>query len=311
VHARTAGSYPRALPIRLLKRRETLDHHLFAADNLRCRHALARLLCILIALAVWSWTAGAFAETDVGVLLRRLKSGEDFRVRVAAALELGRSKTGLAREPLEAALDDENAAVRAASAAALKVLGDSRALPALRAHAKDPSAAVRAQIKTSVAALEKGAGGGAVEPPRVLVKLGKMKNGSGVGSSALVGALEQASRRKFQDLPGVLVVAEDDDVNTQAKKKRLPAVMVTGRIRKLKVARDGEQIVYSASVEYVMHRMPDQALMGTVSGSASARASPDEANNSKRSAELRSAVLDAAIASAMRRAPEALLAAVR
>ena len=47
---------------------------------------MARLLCILIALAVWSWTGGVFAETDVGVLLRRLKSGEDGRFRVVNVL---------------------------------------------------------------------------------------------------------------------------------------------------------------------------------------------------------------------------------
>ena len=67
---------------------------------------------------------------------------------------------------------------------------------------------------------------------------------------------------KFKDLPGVEVVGAQDDVNAQAKKKRLPAVMVTGRIRKLKALRDGTYVVYSASVEYVMHRMPDQALLG-------------------------------------------------
>jgi hypothetical protein len=126
-----------------------------------------------------------------------------------------------------------------------------------------------------------------------------------------VDKLEQTSRQKFMGLPGVEVVGAQDDVNAQAKKKRLPAVMVTGRIRKLKAARDGSDVVYSASVEYVMHRMPDQALVGTVSGSASARASPDEARDRARSAELRSAVLEAAVASAMRRAPEALLAASR
>lgn len=181
----------------------------------------------------------------------------------------------------------------------------------MKEHSADPSSSVRAQIKTSIAALQKSGGSGTAERPRVLVKLGKMKNGSGVGSSALVDALEQASRQKFKDLPGVEVVGAQDDVNAQAKKKRLPAVMVTGRIRKLKALRDGTYVVYSASVEYVMHRMPDQALLGTVSGSASARASSDEARNSERSAELRSAVLEAAVASAMRRAPEALLAASR
>src|SRR6185503_2900598 len=176
----------------------------------------------------------------------------------------------------------------------------------------DPSSAVRAQIKASILALQKsGSSSAPVERTRVLVKIGKMKNGSGVGSSALVDKLEQTSRQKFMGLPGVEVVGAQDDVNAQAKKKRLPAVMVTGRIRKLKAARDGSDVVYSASVEYVMHRMPDQALVGTVSGSASARASPDEARDRERSAELRSAVLEAAVASAMRRAPEALLAASR
>ena len=277
---------------------------------------MTRLLSILVAVGLWLSTAPALAETDVHVLVQRLKTGEDFRVRVAAALELGRSKHGLSREPLEAALDDENAAVRAAAAAALKVLNDSRALPALREHAGDPSPSVRAQIKASIAALLKsgssgGSGGATAERPRVLVKIGKMKNGSGVGSSALVDKLERTSRQKFMGLPGVEVVGAQDDVNAQAKKKRLPAVMVTGRIRKLRALRDGADVVYSASVEYVMHRMPDQALVGTVSGTASARASPDEVRDSARSAELRNSVLEAAVASAMRRAPEALLAASR
>jgi hypothetical protein len=275
---------------------------------------VTRLLFILVAAVLWLSTVPASAQPDLHVLVQRLKTGEDFRVRVAAALELGRSKAGLAREPLEAALDDENAAVRAAAAAALKVLGDARALEALREHSADPSPSVRAQIKASIAALQKStsSGGSApVERPRVLVKIGKMKNGSGVGSSALVDRLERTSRQKFMGLPGVEVVGAQDDVNAQAKKKRLPAVMVTGRIRKLKALRDGEDVVYSASVEYVMHRMPDQALVGTVSGSASARATPDEARDSAKSAELRNSVLEAAVASAMRRAPEALLAASR
>lgn len=68
---------------------------------------MKRLLSILVAVGLWLSAVPALAESDVHVLVQRLKTGEDFRVRVAAALELGRSKTGLSREPLEAALDDE------------------------------------------------------------------------------------------------------------------------------------------------------------------------------------------------------------
>jgi hypothetical protein len=68
-------------------------------------------------------------------------------------------------------------------------------------------------------------------------------------------------------------------------------------------------VIYSATVEYMLHRMPQQSIAATFSGSASARASAEDAHDSSRAAELRRAVLDAAISSAVRRAPEALLAA--
>jgi hypothetical protein len=106
------------------------------------------------------------------------------------------------------------------------------------------------------------------------------------------------------------VIASSEDVNTAAKRKRLPAVMVTGRLRRLNAARDGEDVVYSAMVDYVVHRMPEQSILSVLSGSASAKASPLEARDERKMAELRSMVLDAAIESAMRRAPQALEAAM-
>ena len=290
---------------------EKVDHPGWAESySRRALLVVVRILKLVVLIFALLGSGTAAARPDVASLVQKLKSGEDFRVRVQAALELGKSKESAVRDPLEGALDDENAAVRAAAAAALKALGDRRALPALRKHASDSSSAVRSQIKSSIQALEAGAGAPAGKP-RVLVKLGKMKNGSGVRSSELVGALEQKSRSKLGELPGVRVLRDSEDVNAEAKKKKLPAVMMTGRIRRLKASRDGDHVVYSASVEYVMHRMPDQSLMGTMSGSASARASPEEARSKVRSAELRSAVLEAAISSAMRRAPEALAAAAR
>lgn len=265
-------------------------------------------LLLTIALVLIAISSGA---ADVRELIKKLKSAEDFRVRVQAALELGKTKNPMVREPLEGALDDDNPAVRASAAAALKVLADKQALPALKSHQGDSSSAVRAQIKITIGALESQSDAGSSDKPRVLVKVGRMKNGTGVASSEVETALEQASRTKLAALPGVKVVDDGDDVNAEAKKKNLPAVMVTGRIRKLNASRDGDDVVYSASVEYLLHRMPEQSLVGTVSGSASARASPQEARDKQKSADIRSAVLEAAISSAIRRTPEALLAAAR
>ena len=264
------------------------------------------LFVAMVALLVLS-VAPPVHGADVSTLIDRLKNGTDFRVRVQAALELGKSKSSAARVPLEGALDDENAAVRAAAAAALKVLGDKRAIPALERHAKDESAAVRSQVKSSLAALRSRSRDSGGDAPKVLVKIGKMKNGKGVRSSRHLGTLARASREKFGELPGVSVI---DDADAAANgKKKVPVVMVTGQLRRLKTSREGSAVVFSASVEYIVHRMPEQSILGTVSGSASTKASESEAKDKKKSAELENIVVAAAIDSAVRRAPEALAAA--
>jgi hypothetical protein len=102
-------------------------------------------------------------------------------------------------------------------------------------------------------------------------------------------------------------VIDDDDTSVQ----RVPVVMLTGSVRKLEASPNGGEVVYSAKVEYILHRMPDQDIAGTMSGSARTRASAAEARNKIKDGELRLMVLEAAVESAMRRAPEALLAAAR
>ena len=115
------------------------------------RRTLLSLLSLTPLLAVSSaWAASPGLDELIG----QLKSSTDFRVRVSAALQLGKSLTGDAAAPLETALDDPNASVRAAAAAALKNLGDLDALGALGAHRGDKSEAVRAQVASAIKSLE-------------------------------------------------------------------------------------------------------------------------------------------------------------
>jgi hypothetical protein len=248
------------------------------------------------------------APSSVRELIDRLRSGDDFRVRLQAALELGKSAEPDALDPLIEALADQNASVRAGAAAALGELGDKDAIPALKERRLDRSDAVRKQIKATLAILT----GEAAEsrPARLLVKIGAMKNQTAVKSKQIEAELEQESRRKLDELPGVFVMARSDEASHAAKTK-LPVVMVSGHIQKLQASRDGTDVVYSASVEYILHTMPDQSIAAKVSGSASGSLTQDEAKNEGRAAELRHQVLGAAIASALRRAPRALLAAAR
>ena len=151
--------------------------------------------------------------------------------------------------------------------------------------------------------------------PKVLIKIGIMKNGSGVKSKKIESELADSSRRKLSELPGVRVLAADGSGpstdTSSGKPSAVPMVMVTGNVSELKASREGGSITYSASVEYVLHTMPEQAIAAKVSGRASATATEQESGDASALAELRRSVLQAAIASAVRRTPPALLAAAR
>jgi hypothetical protein len=250
------------------------------------------------------------APPSVKDLGERVRRADDFRVRLQAALELGRSADPDALEPLVRALDDQNASVRTAAAAALEELGDPSAVPALERHREDRSDAVRKQVKATLATFAVAAQDG-TRPARLLVKLGPMKNQTSVKAARIEAELESESRKKLDSLPGVRVLAGTDEPCAEPREKKLPVVMVTGHIEKLQASRDGSDIVYSASVEYILHTMPDESIAAKVSGSASGTLTAEEAKDEGRAAELRHQVLGAAIASALRRAPRALLAAAR
>jgi HEAT repeats len=252
-------------------------------------------------------SAIAPAQPPLTDLLQKVARGPDFRVRVSAALQLGKTKSSIARSALETALDDENAAVRAAAAAALKVIADPTAVSVLERHANDGSPAVRAQIKTSLASL-RGTDGSqkASEKPEVLVQVGKIGSGAPT-TGAMLDDVARTSKQKLRELPGVAIVDEGGD----RPRRDVPLVMVTGRVKKLEQSREGGTVVCSAAIEFVLHKMPGQTIKGVVSGSAKASGAADELLDARALADLRRSALEAAIDSAVRRAPPALRAAAQ
>jgi hypothetical protein len=269
------------------------------------KRSLVRIALVTLALSFSVANAGAQPTSE---LIQKLDQGGDFRVRVQAALELGKTRGTESRVALEAALDDENSAVRAAAAAGLKVMKDPSAIPALLRHDSDASAAVRSQIKSSVEALSGGSSARAAQKPEVLVQVGKIGSAGGTSGQTLED-VARTSKQKLRELPGVAIVEE---VKAPAVQRRdAPLVMVTGRVKQLEESREGSSVVYLASVEFVLHKMPGQSIKGVVSGSARASGSADEMGSARARADLRKSALDAAIDSAVRRAPQALRAAAQ
>lgn len=250
----------------------------------------------------------AEAQSSAPELVRTLESDPDFRLRVQAALELGRSEAPEALQSLFSALNDDHASVRVAAAAALKIAGKPQAIEVLKLHRLDRSGVVRAEVNDAVSALE-AERPSAAGKPQIFVKMGGLRNGTRVKSKAIEQVVLAQSRKDLDALPGIEVLPNDEEVVAAAEKQEVPVVLVTTSIQRLAAAREGDSVVYSAIIEYLVHTMPGQAIMARVAGRAEAAASREEALDRAKSAELRREVVEAAVRSALRRAPQALLAA--
>lgn len=267
---------------------------------------LRRLLIatVLSASMILGSTSGSTAADDATSAYRDLATGTDFRLRVAAALSLGKSKNPGARPALEHALKDAHPAVRAAAAAALSALGNTAAIPALKeALDGESSVTVRSQIATTIERLK---------PPskaRYLISLGKFENRSAIKDTALGVLLRDRTRSQVAQVPGVELVNDGADVGAAGKSRQLPAFKIDGSVTQLSKRQGNDGISFSAKVEYVIREMPGQTLKGSMTGSARALADARNVRGQSELAQLQSDAVAGAIESALRGASPALEAA--
>jgi hypothetical protein len=249
--------------------------------------------------------------SNLGPMGQELFGAPDFRVRVSAALALGKQRPAGARASLERALQDPHPAVRTAVASALSVLADPAAAPALeRAAAREQVAPVKARMTESVEGLRRGRPAFTLEGKQLVVQVGRMTNDSGATAPEIEGAMAAAARAEVSHMRTAAVVeATDTDALAKARARRLPIVVLDGRIDKLSVAPgEGGALVITAHVELRMQR--GGALRGTLSGGASVEereGSPGE----DRLRDLRARVVAAAVEGALRGAEKGLQAAAK
>jgi HEAT repeats len=253
---------------------------------------------------------------DGSSFVHDLASSADFRVRVSAALQVGRSKPAGAREALEEALSDSHPAVRLAAAEALGALGELAAVPALQDHlVRDPSVSVRAQIRATVDRLRGGssvAGDGPAHTlgteVRCVVVLGTMRNPSGIRGDELRQVLSDAARARVQALHGVLLSEADGPLLHQAAAKHVPVVVLDGSVSAVSESSADGNVQVRARVEFTVRR--DQALKGTVSGAAITFGSGPKLSEPGRR-RLQDDAVSGAVQSALRGADQGLIVAAR
>src|SRR5580700_6290568 len=208
----------------------------------RWTRLFGRTLCVLLgAFAISIALAQPAAGQDAAAAVHELTNSSDFRIRVNAALVLGRNGGEGARDALEHALGDAHPAVRIAAATALGYLGDPLALAALeRRLPGEPSPGVAAQIHSSIERLRNGAAAAAEEPappPRVLpqgvryvVKLGTMRNVTTVRGDDLRRVLRDSARSRARSLRDTVVIESDASLLRQAAERHLPVVTLDANL---------------------------------------------------------------------------------
>jgi HEAT repeat protein len=277
----------------------------------RVRKAGRLLVALVLAAGVLTSAVGAsplaIADDDT-TSFRDLATATDYRVRVAAALALGKSKSPGARPALEKALGDAHPAVRSSAAAALGSLGDARALPALKsALDKEETPDVRAAIDRTMKRLSTGGAttaGPAQAKAKFLVSVGKLENRSGI--SAASSTLKTSTRTRMSQVPGVEVLADGADAAAEGRSRHLPTFTVDGSLTRLDTQQGKDNIGYQAKVEYLVRKLPDQKLTGTLRGSAAAFADTKEVHGDGELAQLQSDAIAAAIDSALKGVSPAL-----
>ncbi len=271
--------------------------------------------CLGLAVAL-STTAAPLRADDGSRFVQELASSADFRVRVSAALQIGRGRPAGAREALEAALSDSHPAVRVAAADALGTLGEPAAVAALRDHlATDPSPNVKAQIRATLDRLRSASAVAAASPAhglgadvRCVVVLGAMRNPSGTRGDELRQVLSDAARSRVQALHGVLLSDADGPLLQQAAARHIPVVVLDGSVSAVSESRAEGNVQVRARVEFTVRR--DQTLKGTVSGAAITFGSGPTLSEPGRR-RLQDDAVSGAVQSALRGADQGLIIAAR
>jgi hypothetical protein len=300
--------------------------------GVRKSFSVARALqLIALTLLLSLWGAAPSSAQNAGELLRLLHDSQSFRVRARAALALanvsGDPRTAVA---LEAALLDGHAAVRAAAATALGLIGSRRSLPALRRAAGDGDNWVVEQVKVALRqiaardSIARAVPAQDVRPAtlrtntalasvRYAVVVGEMRNRSGLADAALPRFLGERIAEELRALGSFAVFADAEMTETVAaelERNRLPLFRVEGNITRIDPSAVGDEHQVHCEVSLLLMDEPARNLRGLIKGSATSGELRRSGSAAQREQLARRALRNA-VRSAMANAAQATEAAAR
>lgn len=228
----------------------------------------------LLGLALLLLLARPARADKVDDLVTALRSDESYKVRVQAALVLGKLKDKRALRPLMQALKDENPTVRAVAAQSLGALGDASALPSLRAAAEaDESDFVKREADAALKKLKLAAGGTRASSEAVAARfflaVGPLARGTRKVDKEAVELFRSALLRELGKTPGVTLDPGGDKGRT--------SYWVDGNIVRLSV--QGQEV--SCDVKVLLASWPSKAIIMWTDGGATVQGSGTAAEGKK------------------------------
>ena len=235
--------------------------------------------------------AAATASADkIDDLTRALMQDPSYKVRVQAALVLGKLADRRAVPALIQALKDENETVRGVAATSLGRIGDKSSANALMVSStSDSSEFVRSQAKKALEIVAGGGGGAmAVAPPkagaRFYVAIGFASPGRGDPQSARL--LREALAKELQSVSSVTLSVAGGGQPSHAllASKHLQGFIVDGTIQRLSVTPAGGQQTIDCDVKAFVATFPDHSIKAMTQEGASLQtgSGASEADSGKR-----------------------------
>jgi hypothetical protein len=288
-----------------------------AGLRLRRVVSIGRVLAALaVGGALITQTETVCPAQDVQSAMSDISESSDFRLRVSAALVLGRAKPPGARQKLERALGDPHPMVRIAAAAGLAALGDPAAIPVLERRAREEQmVGVKTKMQEAATQLRPPPTAAPASAPKHLghakyvLEIGTMSNNSGIVDDRCSGVMADATKRELEGKGQLVLGPEDNVLRAQAKQKNLPTYRIEGSLAKLSQVQSADgSFMMQARVEFSVVKVPQQTLQGTLSGAASTQGSSSALANASSMQMLRQQVIGGAVESAMQNADRRLLA---